>query len=483
MKVNISNIKTKNNNVEKILQFGEGNFLRAFVDWMINRLNETGNFEGSVVVVQPLENGMVEKLNEQNGLYTVILKGIENENEVYNSEVVKSISRGINPYKNFDEYEKLSFSESLKIIISNTTEAGIYFDETEKLEDKPQKSYVGKLTALLYKRFKHFNGDLERGFYIIPCELIEKNGEKLRETILKYAYHWNLGDDFINWLLKANIFYNSLVDRIVPGFPKDNYKEVCEYLGYEDNLIVECEPFHLWVIEGPKKIKEVLPFEKSNLNVLVVDDLTPYRTRKVRILNGAHTLMVPVAMLSKLETVRESVEDELIGRYVKETIFNEIVPVIDLPENELKEFSYAVLERFKNPFIKHYLLSIALNSISKFETRVLPTLIEYRNNKGCLPKNIVFSLASLILFYKGKGLDGSEIKLNDSEFVLDFFNDVWKDYNEDEKSLEDIAKKVLMNKDFWKMDLTKIEGLTKSVAENMKNILKLGIREALSNLR
>lgn len=468
---------------EKILQFGEGNFLRAFVDWMINRLNENGYFKGSVVVVQPLEGGMVEKLNEQDGLYTVILKGIENGKEVYEKEVIKSISRGVNPYKSCNEFEKLSLHESLKIIISNTTEAGIYFDESERLDDKPQKSFVGKLTAFLYRRYKYFNGDLSKGFYIIPCELIDKNGEKLKETILRYAKHWELGDDFINWVLNANVFYNSLVDRIVPGFPKDNYKEVYEYLGYEDNLVDECEPFHLWVIEGSKEIKDVLPFDKCNLNVLVVDDLTPYRTRKVRILNGAHTLMVPAAMLSGIETVRESVEDDLIGNFVKDTIFNEIIPVLDLPYEELKQFADAVLERFKNPFIKHYLSSIALNSISKFETRVLPTLIEFKNIKGCLPKNILFSLASLILFYRGLGLDEKEIKLNDADHVLKFFSDVWGKYDGSLKSLKLISEEVLKNESFWKMDLTKIEGLSDMVAENMNNIIKAGVREAYSGLR
>lgn len=480
---NIKDSFRKNDYPEKILQFGEGNFLRAFVDWMVNRLNQNNNFNGSIIIVQPLENGMVERLNEQNGLYTVILKGIENGKEVYQKEVVNSIYRGINPYKEFDEFENLSFNENLKIIISNTTEAGIYFDESDRLMDRPQKSFVGKLTSFLYKRFKYFNGDIEKGFYIIPCELIDKNGDKLKETILKYSNYWNLESDFVDWLNKANVFYNSLVDRIVPGFPKDNYEEVFNLLGYEDNLVVECEPFYLWVLEGSNRIKDIFPYDKCNLNVLVVDNLEPYRTRKVRILNGSHTLMVPVAMLSGISTVKESIEDNIIGEFIKETIYEEIIPVIDLPYKELIEFSDCVLERFKNPFIKHHLSSIALNSISKFETRVLPTLVDFINKKGYLPNNIVLSLSSLILFYRGIGLNGEKIELKDSEYILSFFNEVWNDFDGNYDSLNIIAKRVLENKELWKIDLTKINGLLETVTENMKNILEYGVREAILNLR
>ncbi|QZY54356.1 tagaturonate reductase [Crassaminicella profunda] len=463
---------------ERILQFGEGNFLRAFVDWKIDKMNKEADFNSSVVVVQPLKQGLVDKLNEQDGLYTLYLNGIKDGQVVSEHTVIEAISRGINPYENYDEYLEVAKKPELRFILSNTTEAGIAFDEKDKLKDKPQNSFPGKLTALLYERYKAFEGDKNKGFILIPCELIEKNGEKLKEIILKYADLWNLEEGFITWIYEANTFCNSLVDRIVPGYPRDKMDEITKELGYKDQLVVEGEQFHLWVIEGPAWIKEELPTEKCGLNVIFTEDLTPYRTRKVRILNGAHTSMVPVSLLYGLKTVRETVEDETMGRFVKEAVYDEIVPTLDLPKEELDYFAEAVLDRFKNPFIKHFLMSISLNSNSKYETRVLPSVLEYKNRKGELPKKLVFSLAALIEFFKGK-INGEVVELKDNPEILAMYEKLWGSYDGTEDGLKDIVKEVLSQEKIWKMDLNAVDGLTDQVTHYLTQIETLGMQKAL----
>lgn len=466
---------------ERIIQFGEGNFLRGFVDWQIQKMNELADFNGSVVVVQPLENGMVEMLNNQDCLYTLYLQGIKNGEAVREHEVINSISRGINPYKEYDEFLNVATQPEIRFVVSNTTEAGITFDENDKLEDKPQNTYPGRLTALLYHRFKAFNGDKEKGLIIIPCELIDRNGEKLKDIVYKYAALWNLENDFVNWLDEANIFCCSLVDRIVPGYPRDTISQITEELGYEDNLVDVGEQFHLWIIEGPKEIEKEFPVGKAGLNIKFVDDMTPYRTRKVRILNGAHTSLVPVAYLCGLDTVKDSVEDNLVGQYLRETIFDEIIPTLDLAEDELKQFASDVLERFQNPFIKHYLMSIALNSMSKFETRDLPSLLEYVNRKGTLPNKLCFSLAALIEFYKGKR-GGEDIALKDGQDILDLYKSLWSEHDGSNESLRNIVKNVLGYKANWKMDLNEVQGLTDKVSDYLIDIENLGINEAVKKV-
>lgn len=481
MRLNKETFKNYKQYPEKVLQFGEGNFLRAFVDWQIDKMNKEADFNGSVVVVQPIEFGLVDKLNEQDGLYTLYLEGIKDGKAVKEHSVINSISRGINPYAQHDEYLKVAENPELRFVISNTTEAGIAFDENDKLEDKPQKSFPGKLTAFLYHRFKAFEGSKESGLIIIPCELIDRNGEKLKNVILKYAELWNLGEEFVTWLNSANTFCCSLVDRIVPGYPRDRIEEITEELGYEDNLVNVAEQFHLWVIEGPQWIKDEFPVEKAGLNVKLVDDMTPYRTRKVRILNGAHTALVPVSYLYGLETVGQSVDHEVIGEFIKGVMYDEIIPTLDLPEDELKYFAGAVLERFENPFVKHYLMSIALNSMSKFETRDLPSLLEYINRKGELPKKLVFSLASLIEFYKGKRGE-EDIKLADDADILDLYKNAWGSYDGTEEGLRTVVAAVLGYEKNWKMDLNKVEGLTNAVTDYLVKIEKLGIKEALKEV-
>ena len=467
--------KKANHFTERIVQFGEGNFLRAFANWMIHEMNKNANFDAGVVVVQPIEQGLIQLLNQQDGLYTLYLNGIKNGQAVSEHEIIDCIQRGINPYENYSEYLAIAENPDLRFVISNTTEAGISHNPKDKLEDTPQSSYPGKLTALLHKRFQIFSGASDKGLIVIPCELIDKNGDNLKKIVLQYAEEWNLGVPFIDWINEDFIFCNTLVDRIVPGYPRAKMGAITQELGYKDDLVVEGEQFHLWVIEGPSSVKEEIPSEVCGLNIVFTDNMEPYRTRKVRILNGAHTSLVPVGYLYGIDKVRESLEDEVVGTFLKNAIFNEICPTLDLPEEELNQFANDVLDRFRNPYLEHALMSISLNSTSKFKTRVLPSVLEFINRKKTLPDGLLFSLASLIVFYKGER-NGIPYTLKDDQAALDFFAEQWKS-----NSPETIVKETLSNKSFWGVDLTKFEGLEYLVTTHLKNILSKGMKTTLHN--
>lgn len=473
------NLKPAPAHPERILQFGEGNFLRAFVDWMIHEMNQKAGFNAGVTVVQPIDRGLVEMLNAQDGLYTVCLTGIKNGQAVQEQTLVDCIQRGINPYHDFENYLATTHNPELRFIISNTTEAGITFDNQDQLDDAPPGSFPAKLTRLLYERFQAFDGDVSKGLIIIPCELIDRNGDILRDVVQQYADLWKLPANFKNWIANACTFCNTLVDRIVPGYPKDRIAELQETLGYEDKLIAEGERFHLWVIEAPAWVEQEFPAKKAGLNVIFTDDMTPYRTRKVRILNGAHTAMVPMAYLYGLRTVQETIEHEVLGKYVSDLVYDEIIPTLDLPEAELKSFAADVLDRFRNPYIKHFLISIALNSTSKYETRVLPSLLEYVNRKGELPKRIVFALASLIRFYKGETPDGENIPLNDDADRLAFFRELWAKHGND---LPTLAQHVLAQTTYWGKDLNQIPELSAQLGKYLQLLETENMEITLSNL-
>lgn len=373
---------------EKVIQFGEGGFLRGFADWMLQIINEETDFDGSVVVVQPLKEGMCPVLEKQDCMYTHIIRGVEGVEK----KVIDVISRCVNPYDDYNAYLKLAENPDFRFVISNTTEAGISYNEGDRADDKPAKSFPGKVTALLKRRF-----DLGLpGFIFLPCELIEKNGAELKKIVLRYADEWGFGEDFKKYVENENTFCNTLVDRINTGYPKG--EEL--HLGYDDNMVNTSEYFHLWVIEGPKDKVLEIPFDKTGLNVIVTDDMTMYRTRKVRILNGAHTAMIPYALLSGLETVGDCMADKTMFEFDKACVYDEIIPTLDLPEKELLSYADSVFERFRNPYIKHYCSSIALNSVSKFKVRVLPSILEYIKRKGSMPEHLLFSFAKLLEFYK-----------------------------------------------------------------------------------
>ena len=351
---------------ERVIQFGEGGFLRAFVDWILQITNEKTDFNGSVVVVQPIPQGMCDMLTKQDCVFTDIMRGLSNGEPTVDKKIIDVISRCVKPYDDYDAYLALAENPDFRFVVSNTTESGIAYVEEDKLNDAPPKSFPAKVTGLLYKRFTL---GLD-GFIFLPCELIDKNGATLKSIILKYADDWNLPSEFKTWVEQKNIFCNTLVDRIVTGYPKDEKID----LGYEDNMLNTSEIFHLWVIEGPKDILKELPLDKTGLNIIVTDNLEMYRTRKVRILNGAHTSMIPYAMLEGIETVKDCMEDENMSQFVKKCVFDEIIPTLDLPKEELIDYANNVFERFNNPYIRHLCASISLNSVSKFKVRVLPSL-------------------------------------------------------------------------------------------------------------
>lgn len=459
----------------KVVQFGEGNFLRAFVDYAFQQLNKTVDFNAGVAVVQPLANGLVPMLNDQDGLYTLFLNGVKKGEKIQDIELVSNIVKGINPYSNFEDYLKLAHEESLEFIISNTTEAGIEFIETDTVDMTPPQAFPAKLTVLLLERFKHFKGDASKGLTIIPCELINYNSDTLKKIILKYIALWNLGQEFENWILNACTFHNTLVDRIVPGYPKDDIENYNNKLDYQDNLIVTAEPFFLWVIEGDDKLKEKLPFHKTNLDVKIVADMQPYRTRKVRILNGAHTAMVPFSLMYGNETVRETIENPFTFQFVNTLMFDEINETLDMDRAELESFTNEVLDRFRNPFIKHLLSDIALNTISKFKVRVLPSLLQYQAKFGKLPLNLTFAFACMIRFYKGEWKNG-KLPIKDNAEVVAFFEQFWQE-NSNGKPLTVILK----NEEFWDQDLTKVEGLQTALEFVLDQIEANGLEQAYKN--
>lgn len=454
---------------ERILQFGEGNFLRCFADWAIQRMNVKGVFDAGVAIVQPIQQGLINLLNEQNGLYTVCLTALDSGVTIRTSELVDCIQRGINPYADFTGFLQTAHNPDMQFVVSNTTEAGIAFSSKDKLEDSPPNSFPGKLTRWLWERFQAFSGATDKGVVLLPCELIDKNGQTLKSTVLQFAQSWSLPDAFSEWVNQACVFCNTLVDRIVPGYPKDRVHALQAELGYEDKLLVEGEYFHLWVIEAPDHVAKQFPAPAAGLNVIFTKDLTPYRDRKVRILNGAHTSMVPIGYLSALSTVKETVEHGLIGRFVRDLVFEEIIPTLDLPQEALQQYANEVLGRFRNPFIRHELLSIGLNSISKFQTRVLPSLLAFRHRKKHLPKRIVFSLAALIRFYAGE-FGGETIPLNDNSLWVEWFHGLWSRERHGTIRLEDLVKEVLSRKEIWGSDLTHVEGLTELTTEYLQAI-------------
>ncbi|MGL5723004.1 tagaturonate reductase, partial [Cetobacterium sp.] len=351
---------------EKVIQFGEGNFLRCFFDWQLDIINKNTDLNAGVAVVRPIDFDAVPLLDTQDGLYTAIIRGINESGQVVKDyTVISSINREIPIYKNFKEYLELAHNEDMRFIVSNTTEAGITFSSEDKYDDEPQATFPAKLTRLLHERFTVFNGDMTKGFILLPCELIDYNGEELKRVVLKYAELWNLGEEFTNWLINGNIWCSTLVDRIVTGYPRGEKEELEKELGYSDNFITTGEYFYLFVIQGPKDIlTKELKLEGLNLNILIVDDLKPYKMRKVGILNGAHTAMVPVAYLYGIDTVREAMENEDLRKFIESAIDEEIIPALDMDKKELEEFKDAVINRFKNPYVKHMLMDISLNSMA-----------------------------------------------------------------------------------------------------------------------
>lgn len=463
-------MKTLNRNTPstrplKVLQFGAGNFLRAYIDWMIDILNEQTDFNGDVLVVKPTENGDYQILRKQNGLYHVLTNGIQEGTLIQETQLITCVQQIIHPYQEWESFLDSATIPSIKIIVSNTTESGIQFNTADQITDQPAQEFPGKLAQWLYARWTHFEGDPNKACLFLPCELIERNGSHLRDCLLQYAIHWKLEESFIDWIISHCQFCNTLVDRIVTGFPTARAPQLSQDLGYEDKLMVDAEPYHLLVIEGPPDIKSDLPFDDTDLNVVFTDDLQAYRDIKVRLLNGAHTSMVPVGYLAGVRTVKEAIDHSVVGPFIHNVLYKNIIPTLDFPEETLHSYAEAILDRFKNPFIKHQLIDISLNSISKFKTRLLPSLLEYSIRTNELPVYITQALAALIVFYKGQ-YNGEPITLRDDPQTIAFFSHLWKNWETDQNTTL-LVHSILANEQFWNQDLTSITGLSTALTKQV----------------
>ncbi|MCR8660589.1 tagaturonate reductase [Paenibacillus endoradicis] len=454
----------------KVLQIGEGNFLRGFFDWMIYESRKQGLYDGSVVVVQPRPSGKakIEALASQDGVYTLVTRGLENNVPIERMDQITVFGTVFDPYEHWNEFLALAELPELRIVVSNTTEAGLSYHPEQWKEGEPINSYPGKLTMLLYHRYKAFQGDPERGFICLPCELLERNGDTLRDCILRYCEDWELPADFRNWVVTHNLFLNSLVDRIVTGYPKQDQAEAWfNEWGYRDPMLTTAEPYHLWAIEGDPSLDQELPLASAGLNVLWVEDLKPYQVRKVSILNGAHTFMALYGTLHGIKEVRLAMEDSHIGDLIKRTIQNEIIPSLPYNSVELQQYAVQVYQRFLNPFIQHRLSDIAMNSLSKFKTRLLPAIQYYLADEQFteLPKGLATASAALIRYYQiskgeagyeGKSFDGESYILHDDPILLEQIANIWENYYSGENgssSINQVVSQILQIEAIWGVNM------------------------------
>ena len=459
---------------EKVMQFGEGNFLRAFVDDFIDIANEKADFNGKVVLVQPIAQGLTDLINQQEGLYTLYLRGSRNGAKVDDKRVISCVSRCVNPYGDWDSVLALARSKDLEIIVSNTTEAGIVHDTESAFDQTPPASFPAKLTRVLYERFTAG----QKGIVMLSCELIDNNGRELLRCVNQYIDDWGLSADFRRWVNEENIFCSTLVDRIVPGRIRDP-REVAALAaanGYEDPLTDVGEVFGIWVIEGPDGLEDRLPFKKAGVPVIVVPDVTPYKKRKVRILNGAHTGFVLGAYLAGFDIVRDCMHDETVLGYMNQMLYDEVIPTLPLDRQDLMDFAAAVQDRFNNPFVNHELMSISLNSTSKWRARNMPTFLDYVQEKGALPPCLTTSFAAYLAFYSSeiqaltdKGLlcrrpKGDEYTVSDDRWVLEFY---WAHRNDPP---EELAHAVMTHTDMWGQDLTQVPGFEAAAGRILRQI-------------
>lgn len=468
----------------KVLQFGEGNFLRAFVDYFLDIANEKAGFNGSIVLVKPIELGtLFPAFKEQDYRYTVMLRGLVDGEAVEQTRVITSVSDAVDAYADYDRYAAYAKCDTLRFVVSNTTEAGIVLDESDRLELCPPKTYPGKLCKFLFERAQHFDYAADKGLVILPVELIDDNGIQLRRCVKELAKIWKLGERFEKWLDEACVFTSTLVDRIVTGYPRGEAEAIWQKIGYEDNIIVTAEPFGLWVIESEKDISKELPLPSIGLPVVFTDNQKPYKQRKVRILNGAHTSFVPAAFQCGYDIVLDAMNDPMILNFMQKTLYDEVIPTLTLDKADLMAFAEAVTGRFKNPFIKHALLAICLNSVSKWRARCMPSLLIYVEKMGKLPEHLTFSLASLMVLYHGGQLkdgkleclrDGQPYQLQDDPAVLEFFATTAN------LPVREQVEKFLGNESFFGPDLIRVPGIVDSVAESFEDILARGMRTVMA---
>lgn len=471
---------------ERVLQFGEGNFLRAFTDYWFDMANEKAGWNGKCVLVQPIAQGLTQLINRHEGLYTLYLRGRQNGEKVDAKRVISSVSRCLNPYEkqDYDAMMDVAAGEALEYIVSNTTEAGIVYDPSCRLEDCPPASFPAKLTQVLLHRWRAGRP----GVVVLSCELIDNNGKELLRCVNQYIKQWGLKEGFARWVNGDCTFCSTLVDRIVPGRIRDAAEaaRLEEENGYRDALIDVGEVFGVWNIEGPEWLAEKLPFRAAGLNCPVVPDVTPYKKRKVRILNGAHTGFVPGAYLAGYDIVRDCMQDDVILGFMNRMLHEEVIPTLPLDRQDLEAFAAAVQDRFNNPFINHELMSITLNSTSKWRARNMPSLLEYAQTAGKLPPCLAMSFAAYIAFYSSdiqalteQGLvcrrpKGNEYTVSDDRWVLEFY------YSRRGVSDETLVHDVMTNEKMWGQDLTLVPGFEQAAAENLRRIRTEGARAAFA---
>ncbi len=461
----------------RIIQFGGGRFLRGFFDWMVEMLNRRTDFDAGVVVVRPTDRGPYQELLAQEGLFHVVLRGIQDGRSVDEATLVRCVAGAVQPYEAYQAFLALATAPQVRFVVSNTTETGIAFHPEPFPVDRPPETFPGKLTALLYRRFQHVDGAEEGGWIILPCELIEDNGVRLREAVLRYAAHWDLPPAFAVWVEEACLFCNTLVDRIVTGFPREDADTLLDRIGFDDRLLTVAEPYHLWAIQGPPRLNEIFPAREAGLEVHVTADITPFRERKVRLLNGAHTAMTPLGLLAGVETVGQVVADPVLGPTIWTLMEAEIIPSMDLPAEELRRYARQVWDRFRNPFLHHRLADIALYSVAKWRVRLLPTLLGYISRQGRLPRRTVLALAGLIRFYRGEW-QGRPLPVQDEPEPVARIQAAWHQA----ETPGAVSRQVLGDGVLWGQDLTQVPGLVEAVGRYLDLLESHGVRDTVRML-
>ena len=472
----------------KVLQFGEGNFLRAFVDYFFDLANEKAGFNGKVAVVQPIAVGRKQEINDQDGLYTVILRGIQNGEKIVQKRIVSSISQVIDPYEDFNALLAYAADPQIRFVVSNTTEAGIAYDPTCKAEDRPAASFPGKVSQVLYERYRKLGGLNAPGFVFLSCELIDHNGDELRRCVNCYIDQWELGDEFRTWVNEKNIFCSTMVDRIVTGYPYADAESLNAENGYTDRNLDTGEIFAVWYIEGPSFLEEELPFKKAGLPIIVCPDCRPFKQEKVRILNGVQTTITLAAYLAGNDIMRFALQDKAVAGFAHNVVYKEIIPTLPYSEefpfthDDLLEYARVIFDRLNNPFIDHQLMAISLNTTSKWKARVLPSLLEYASMNGRVPVGLTLGFCAYLCFYHGFELredgllntrNGKPYVINDDRSVLEFYHAHRND------SLAELAETVCAREDWWGLDLTTVPTFLSECKRLLNKIETEGMQAAI----
>jgi tagaturonate reductase len=468
---------------ERIVQFGTGALLRGLIDDFIHRANVAGKFGGRIVAIASTGSARDRALREQDGLYTLVVEGIERGERVEQARIISSVSRALSAADQWGDVLAVARSPLIEYVFSNTTEVGIVADDESLAGDSPPKSFPAKLTRFLYERGRAFDFDAARGVTVIPCELIEDNGARLRDIVLAIARRWELGDAFSAWLDAAVPFCNTLVDRIVPGTPRpENLGRLRGMLGYDDALLTCCEPYCLFAIEGDERLAKRMTWTSVDAGIVVARDIAPYRKRKVHLLNGAHSLLAPVALAMGSETVLDAMSQPEIARFVRHAMLQEIAPTLDVAD--AAEFAEAVLDRFRNPFIKHALIDIMLQATMKMRVRVVPTVDRFIARTGRVPESLAFGFAGYLAFMEGgiqaaRRAKGLPVPADEQSSRLGAF---WNSVPEDGSApVADLVAAIGSDTALWGVDLTSLYGFCDAVAEHLQRIRSQGMPAALAH--